>query len=536
MSRLSFAPLSGATLLLLASMSPAVSAQSARTPADSSRITGVKVYPGSATVEREARVAAGARSVVFSCLPASLDARSLQVSAPDSVRIGELSVATVARAVSPECATGDLDARIRSLEAQKDTLGAEAEALGLVTGYLKEASTTDTAGRRPTLDPRQIAAVAEALQRTGQQALLKQRQVERAQAEVQARLAALLAQRGKSQGSAEVLHVTVSLAAAAEAGVRLSYQVNGPSWQPAYRALLDSRSGVVRIERQALVAQSTGEDWRGVKLLLSTGQPRAGTAGPLPQPWRVGIDAPVAADMRTAASPRFAAAPVMSLERARADAPPPDFEVTVQDNAFATEFTVPQAIDVPSSGQRVALALGEHQAPAERVLRTSPRQDPSAYLIASMPVPPGVWPAGPMQLYRDGAFVGSSRWSTPDDTRLELSFGRDELLRVEVDPETDSTGTTGLTGSRTERRIGRAYRLENRHPTPVTVQVLEAAPVAVDEQVRVNAAFTPQPAELAWRRQPGVAMWTVPLPPRGQARLTANYVISHPKDTRLSNE
>ena len=58
-----------------------------QTPAADSRITQVKVYPGSATVERVARVAAGSRSVTFACLPAGLDVQSLQVSADASVRV-----------------------------------------------------------------------------------------------------------------------------------------------------------------------------------------------------------------------------------------------------------------------------------------------------------------------------------------------------------------------------------------------------------------------------------------------------------------
>lgn len=526
-----------ATWLCLAALIAPAHAQTPAASAASSRITGVTLYPGAARIEREARVSQGARSVTFHCLPAGLDARSLQVAAPASVRIGELSVTTVARALAPECASGELDASIRRLETQRDALGAEADALDLVTGYLKDASTTDAAGRRPTLDPKQIAAVADALQRTGQQALLKRRQLEREQAELNARLGALQAQRGRAQAGKEVLQVSVTLAAAAEAAVQLSYQVNGPSWQPAYRAMLDSRSGQVRIERQALVAQSTGEDWRGVKLLLSTGQPRAATAGPLPSPWRVGIQPPEESRVFAAAAPR-AAAPVAALDRAGSELPeaPPSFEVSVQDNAFATEFSVPQAIDVPSSGQRVALMIGEHQARAEQFVRTSPRLDASAYLVASVPVPPGVWPDGALQLYRDGAFVGSSRWTTPDNARLELAFGRDERVRVEVEPESETTGAAGLTGSRTERTVARAYRVENRHATPVRVQVLEAAPVAVDEQVRVTTSFTPQPADLAWRSQPGVAAWSLELAPAASTRVTARYVISHPKDARLSHE
>ena len=48
---------------------------------DTSRIARVTVYPGSATVARVAKVAAGARSLTLACLPASLDVQSLQINA-----------------------------------------------------------------------------------------------------------------------------------------------------------------------------------------------------------------------------------------------------------------------------------------------------------------------------------------------------------------------------------------------------------------------------------------------------------------------
>ena len=42
-----------------------------------SRIARVTVYPGSATVERVAKVGASARSLTVACLPATLDPQSL---------------------------------------------------------------------------------------------------------------------------------------------------------------------------------------------------------------------------------------------------------------------------------------------------------------------------------------------------------------------------------------------------------------------------------------------------------------------------
>ncbi|BEP70123.1 MULTISPECIES: DUF4139 domain-containing protein [unclassified Variovorax] len=512
----------------------------AQLQADASRITQVKVYPGSATVERVARVAAGSRSVTFACLPAGLDVQSLQVSAGAAVRVGETSVLSEARELSANCATSALDGRIRELEDRKAALQAETDALGMVTGYLKGLSGGESGpGARAPMDARNLAAMTDAMRRSGQDALLKQHQIQRQQTDLDRQLKPLLAERGRTQGQgAQVTAVTVTLAASADADVKLSYQVNGPGWTPSYRALLDTTTRKVRIERQALVAQATGEDWRGVKLVLSTGQPRRETTGRMPSAWRIGIEPPPRANAEAAymASPMPAAAPAaiaadrkMAMERVRE----PLFDVSVFDNSFATEFAVPQSIDVPSNGQRVTLALGQHEDTAQLAARTSPRVDPSAFLVAEMAQPAGVWPAGPMQLYRDGNFVGQGRWNAPSDAKLTLSFGRDELVRVQVEPERDNQGSGGFVGSRAERQVQRAYVVENRHRTPIAVQVLEAAPVSVDEQVRVTTRFAPQPADQAWNKQPGLAMWRFDLDAGQTARVSADYTIGYPKDARL---
>lgn len=498
-----------------------------------SRITEVKLYPGSATVQRVARASAGSRTLRFDCLPAALDVQSLQVAADAAVRVGETAVRTEDRSLSAACADSPLDGRIRTLEDQKAQLQAEHDALGFVTGYLKGFGGADDASRAPA-DAKTLAATADALRRTGLDALQRQHQIARSQADLDKQLNPLLAERERAQGRGDkVVSVTVTLATARDADITLSYQIRGPGWTPAYRALLDTRTRSLRLERQALVAQNTGEDWRGVRLLLSTGQPQRNTSGRTPTPWRVGIapPPPPQAEMARAAPAMAMAAPAPMATRSAQDEPL--FDVAVFQNSFATEFSVPQAIDLPSGGQRVAVALGQQEDQVGLAVRTSPRLEAAAYLVAEFAPPPGVWPAGALQLYRDGAFVGSTRWTPPQDAQASLSFGVDERVRVTVEPERDNQGSGGFIGSRAERSVQRAYVVENRHSTPITLQVLEAAPVSVDEQVRVETRFTPQPAEREWMRQPGVALWRQDLPAGQSARFAAEHTIGYPKDARL---
>ncbi len=517
---------------------------------DTSRIARVTVYPGSATVERVAKVAAGARSLTLACLPASLDVQSLQINADPAVRVGEFNVLTEDRDVAAGCAS-PLDGRIRELEEQIAGVKAEASALQLVDGYLRSVAQTGagpesaapatSAPRAATPTPAQITATAEVLRKSGQDSFARAHQLQRKQEALELALKPLVAVRDRvASQRARVVSVTINLATEREAELRLSYQVRGPGWQPSYRATLDANKSTVLIERQALVAQNSGEDWGNVQLTLSTGQPGRATQGQLPRPWWLNVAPPPQASPAPAMAMAPAPAPaIASLSRNAAEEAMPTFDVSALDKGFATEFAVPQRITVPSSGQRVTLALGNHSAPATLVTRTAPAMEEAAYLVAHIAQPPGVWPAGAAGLYRDGAFVGNGRidFGAPSAGApagsTSLSFGRDELVTVRAEPVQDLTGSSGFTGSRVERKTRRTYSVENRHKTAITLQVLHAAPVSRNEKIEVESRYQPQPSDTAWNRTPGTVSWQQSVATGATAQFSAEHTIRYPKDVEL---
>lgn len=514
-----------------------------------SRIARVTVYPGVATVERVAKVPAGARGLTLTCLPATLDTQSLQIQADPAVRVGEFSVLTEDRDVASACAS-PLDGRIRELEDQIAAVKAEAGALHLVEAYLKAVAggpaSEDTATPRgPATTPAQLAAMAEALRKTGQDTQARAHQLKRKQEALELALKPLAAERDRvASQRTRVVSITINLAAEREGELRLAYQVRGPGWQPSYRATLNAAQPSVQLERLALVAQNSGEDWSNVQLTLSTGQPNRATQGRLPRPWTLDVAPPPqprAPAPAMAMAPAAAPAPALRERGDLAQEAMPSFDVGTIDKGFATEFAVPQRITVPSNGQRITLALGTHNAPAQLLTRAAPGVEEAAYLVAEIAPPPGVWPAGSVGLYRDGAFVGTGRLdfgsataTTPGAAPMaSLSFGRDELVLVRADAPQDMTGSTGLTGSRTERKTRRAYQVENRHKNAVTLQVLHAAPVSRHEKIEVESHYQPQPAELAWNRQAGTIAWQQPLAAGATAQFSAEHTIRYPKDIEL---
>lgn len=502
--------------------------------AQTSRIDQVLVYPGGATVDRVAAVKAGTRELRLSCLGARFDPESLQIKG-EGVAIGEVTVQTQPRAALPECANSALELRVRELEDSQAGLNAEIQAHELALGYLKRYGEGDT---RSSTAP--IAGTAEILRKSGLDSLQKQHALQRKKEELERALAPLRAELDRQQqANAQLRTVTIRLSARADTELRLSYRTPFAGWEPVYRALLDTDSGKVLLERHAQVAQTSGEDWSNVKLRLSTAQPRQATGITPPRPWTLDILPPVVNTPTLSIPPVAAMAAPMAEQRvsvsgSRVQQAEVSFDVSVFQGEFATEFEVPGRSSVNADNQRIALSLGSTALDARLLARAQPLQEAAAYLVAESKRPAGVWPAGKLQLFRDGAFMGQGRLQFGSEELIDLSFGRDELVRISADPEARNAGSAGFIGSRAEQKRGHVYRIENLHKKAFTVQLLEPSPVARHEDIRVQAQFDPKPTEDSWRKQPGVVAWLLDLAPGQQQKLTADYVISYPKDARIN--
>lgn len=512
--------------------------------AQTPRIEQVLVYPGGATVERRVPVKAGQALLRLACLPARFDADSLQVTPEAGVALGEISVQTVERAAAPECANSPLDARIRELEDQIAAVSAEAGAHELALGYLKQLGPSGTSGGGDKAGgvAAHIPASAEALRRSGLDSLQRQIPLQRRKEELGRQLAPLTAERDRLvQAHPRLRTVTIRLASPRDAELRMSYRLTQAGWEPVYRARLDTTTGKLRLERHAQVAQTSGEDWTGVKLRLSTAQPNQATDMRPPRPWRLDLLPPVTADSLIASGARAAApapapapAPTPQAARSRQEsAEAPDFDVSVFRGEFVTEFEVPGRVTVAADGERIALALGSVDLDSQVLARANPATEAQAYLVAVATPPAGVWARGAMQLFRDGAYVGQSTLTLANKDKLDLFFGRDELLRISVEPEQRNAGATGFIGSRAEQKISHVYRVENLHQRRIAVELLEPSPVARHEDIKVVTQFDPKPGDTAWRKQPGVVAWIFTLEPGQVQKLSAGYEISYPKDARI---
>jgi uncharacterized protein (TIGR02231 family) len=498
------------------------------------RIARVVLYPGSATIERVAQVAAGQARVELTGLPANFDPRTLRVEAGSGIRIGEVAVRDVARTAALGTREGELEARIQALKDRQAELDVEVQTAELVRDFLVSLNARPESEKpqAPVVEAKAIPAVLDAIRRGGTDAYGAIQRIGVKKRALDKQIAALERDLARLKGSArDSRTLAISVAASNAGAVRASYHVTNAGWQPVYRASLDSARSRVELERQAIVTQSTGEDWRGVSLKLSTGLPRSATIVD-PATWQLVIRPP--AELYDQARQLAAESPAARL-RAQTASPRSDQPqvITETQTQHATEFEVSGKVDVPADGRQVSVSLTRQSVPVTQKVRVVPRRDLAATVTAEAERPDGVWLPGDVQLYRDGAYIGSTFWQAHAKDRLVLPFGRDDRVHVSVNRVKNRTGSAGFVGSRAERQIADLYTITSRHKASVELLLLEASPVAVSGRISVDAVFEPKPKIDNWEDRRGVVAWERSLAPGETLKFVADYTITYPKDVAV---
>ncbi len=257
----------------------------------SSKPVRVTVFLNGAQVTRtaQATVQPGTSTLVFSGISPDVDAQSIQVKSAGSFTI--LSVKQEADYLN----TPPDEKRVEALEAQKKEITEKLEMQNnLYTIYQQEADmllkNQQVGGQNSGVD---LVKLRQALEfQTNRLTLIKQRQqdIKKLQQALNQQLLkfdqqiAAISAAGDNQSSNSIL-VTVSSKALVQANFTISYVVSKASWYPTYDVRATSTHSPVNITYKANVSQQCGEDWKDVKLTLSTGNPSISASKPELQPY-----------------------------------------------------------------------------------------------------------------------------------------------------------------------------------------------------------------------------------------------------------
>jgi uncharacterized protein (TIGR02231 family) len=550
------------SLLILGLAAPAARAELTAVTAPKQ----VTVFPDGARVTREGSLSlpAGVNQVVFPDLPFTVVESSLRltVDGPQGTKLYGVSLRNDYTPDVVEKRTRLLKDKLQALLDKKTDLSDQMDSRKAEMDLLKaladkgDKSARDQGPNRPTalLDfTASVKAVG------GRLALLTalNRKDERSIRSLDDQITALereISRRGSPSKEKRTAEADLELPEAGMAHFTLTYQVNQASWKPLYDLRLETEKDkpALSLDFNAGIRQTTGEDWTGVLLTLSTVRPAEGTQVPDPTNWWLdfvprdfnqtrnfqskylsnsfGIDAQI--------RPEIAGIPAASA--AAIPEPAPAQVVTAQtiQSAYAMDFSIPVRRDIPSDGTDHRVAIAQNFQTVDLNLVAVPRLSQAAYLEAHVTYggEQALLP-GDAQLFRNGDFVGTTQLASrsPGET-FDLGFGQDEQVRVERRMEKNQEGAAGGFGdvNKGERQYRWVTTVANYHSGPQTIQVREQLPRSRQKDISVEQTqVSPKPLDEDTDK-PGLLRWNLSLAPKEKAKITFGYKVKYPDNVRVT--
>jgi uncharacterized protein (TIGR02231 family) len=346
---------------------------------------------------------------------------------------------------------------------------------------------------------------------------------------------------GKKDGTNGVV-VRVSSKQAGDLALSLSYTVSSATWTATYDARVIDGGARVVLDYFGLVRQTTGEDWRGVALTLSTARPAMGGGAPALAPWWVDIQAPrnYPADNQRGPkaenSARLDGAPQaadMMMKGIAASAPPARMaQAVVETGVTSATFKIEAKSTILSenSPQRVPITSATLDAQAK--YHTTPKRLEGAFLSSKAYNRTG-FPllAGDMNVFLEGSFVATSRLkAVAVGDSFDLALGIDDRVKVtHKQVKRFVEENTGLT--RNGRRVTYDYlmTITNMRPKAATIVVTDQVPVSRNEKVVVKVQAPA--ANEAKPESDGLVRWTFDLKPAEKKELRVSFAIEAELET-----
>jgi uncharacterized protein (TIGR02231 family) len=332
--------------------------------------------------------------------------------------------------------------------------------------------------------------------------------------------------------------VSVTAEAATTAELEVNYVVANAGWHPVYDLRGMNTKSPVQLNYKANVYQNTGEEWKNVKLKLSTANPSLGGLKPELFTWYLNFQQYGYTLQRTSGQPARAAAKpeakMADVEIVMEEAPAlssSQFVTTVQ-TSLNTEFNIGLPYTVTSSAKPTLVDVRNYEMKADYEYSTAPKLDADAFLMAKaigweefnlLP--------GEANVFFEGTFVGKT-FIDPNNIKdtLAVSMGRDKRIVVKREKVKDFT-TRKTIASNQRDSYAWEVSVRNTKNEPVKIMVEDQIPVSQNSQIEVTVLDS---AGARYNKDTGKLIWNMILQPNETKKVIFKYEVKYPKDKQVS--
>lgn len=342
--------------------------------------------------------------------------------------------------------------------------------------------------------------------------------------------------------------------------VSLSYFTNHAGFTPSYDVRVNSKTNELKLVYKAAITQSTGIDWKQVKLTLSTSSPSRAGAAPALTPWYLQMYVkPIYDNLKAPVVNNYFQNNIQSLARddkalmeevvvtgygtARKKEMAYDVQTvdpstlqkftTLTESQLNTNFEIDLPYNIDSDGQVHSVTIKETKINASLKNFAIPKLDRDAFLLAEVAdwqqlnLLPGV-----ANIIMDNTYIGKSVID-PNSTAdtLNLSLGKDKRVAIRRTAVKDYTSTK-ITGNHTVQTFTYELTVKNNKTTVVDLLLKDQHPISTAKEIEIKLE---EAADALVNTETGILTWKINLKPGESKKYRFSYRVKYPKEVKIAN-
>ncbi|WP_316850266.1 DUF4139 domain-containing protein [Pedobacter agri] len=322
-----------------------------------------------------------------------------------------------------------------------------------------------------------------------------------------------------------------------EAAYNVSYVTPAANWLASYDIKAESTAKPLDIIYKAAITQSTGLDWKKVKLSLSTGNPNYNITAPNLNPWFVstyqqqirirGIALSTIKEEKSLDEVMMVGYSKAKQQNLTASASTINNYTSVNESQLGVTFNIDIPYDINSDNKPHTVSFKEYAVPAKYKYYAAPKLSSDAYLLADVTN----WEklnlqAGNANIVFEGTYTGKSYINPANilDT-LSLSMGRDKKIIITKEKQEDFSSTKFI-GANKKQLYTYLIKVRNTKKEPIDLSLKDQYPLSTESDIEIELLES-SGAEV--NKETGMLSWQLKIAPNEIKTIKLSYAVKAPK-------
>lgn len=327
-----------------------------------------------------------------------------------------------------------------------------------------------------------------------------------------------------------------------KADFSLSYVTPLAGWFPFYELRADNINSPLSLLYKGEIYQTTGVDWKNIKLTLSSGNPNVRNEITLLKAWflRFGnrysaetmeINAYRRSNTFAAAEKRVADVKDVAKEE-MVEATMNDY-TDVSENQLNTSFEITTPYDILSNGREYSVALKELKIKAKYEYYSAPRVDNGVYLVASIDdYSQYNLLNGEANIIFEDMYVGKTMISPNQTTEsMQLTMGNDKKISIKREKIADKSETKFISSYK-EQTFTYEITIKNNKKETINLKLKDQYPISTNEKIQVELL---EDSKAEVNTETGILTWNTTLKAGESKKYRLSYKVKYPKSEVIEN-